>query len=348
MPYRSMLLALSLIPISEAGPAGDGVDAPLAAQAQDANPLFTLQGGMGGGARGKVVFSPDSRLLAFTGDRGTIKLWEVATGKPVASYPAHDGAVFGLAFSPDGKRLALGCGEKVVKVVDALTGANAETFPGHEGSVWSVAFSPDGSRLASGGSDRIARVWDLRSGRETLALRGHTNSVCAVAFSLDGARLATGGFDSVIRVWDATTGRELRAMKKDGPAMAVAFKPDGGELAAAGFSSLGFWDTRSGKQRMRVDTSYSDGLAFTRDGRHIATSVAVPRGDDDQAGRRVVLYDASLGKEVLSLDRDFTPRRGVWYEVCDVAISPDGARLATASKDCKVKVWDLSRLHDQK
>ena len=55
-----------------------------------------------------VAFSPDGRTLATGSDDKTARLWEVASGKEIATLRGHESGVYFVAFSPDGRTLATG------------------------------------------------------------------------------------------------------------------------------------------------------------------------------------------------------------------------------------------------
>src|SRR5258707_10713778 len=56
-------------------------------------------------AIGSPAFSPDSKMLASASLDGTIRLWDVATGKELRSFPGQYAGGNIARFTPDGKAI---------------------------------------------------------------------------------------------------------------------------------------------------------------------------------------------------------------------------------------------------
>ena len=193
-------------------------------------PLHTLAGHhRGGPPRGvaAVAVSADGRRAVSGGDDGTVRVWDLATGKQIASASQrlwhwfarlHRRSVRSLSVSADGRCAVSGGDDGTVRVWDLDSGAPLHTLAGHQPTAgWAVAVSADGRRAVSGGRyDGTVRVWDLDSGAPLHTLAGHHRGVAAVAVSADGRRAVSGGeVDGTVRVWDLEQGVALASFASD-------------------------------------------------------------------------------------------------------------------------------------
>jgi WD40 repeat protein len=195
-----------------------------------------------------VAFSPDAKTLASGGDHGTVRLWDVATGKSRATLEGQDGPI-------SGETIASGRDKGMVRLWDVATGKTRATLEGHVLEVHAVAFSLDGRILASGGVDGTVRLWDAATGQARATLEGHKRGVFAVAFSSDGRTLASGGGDGTVRLWDVATGKTRATLEgHEGRVLAVAFSPDAKTLASGGdHGTVRLWDVATGKSRATLE-----------------------------------------------------------------------------------------------
>ena len=63
-----------------------------------------------------MTFSPDGTTLASASPDHTVRLWDLATSRPIGA--PLTGQVTSVAFSPDGKTLAAGSADRTVRLWD--------------------------------------------------------------------------------------------------------------------------------------------------------------------------------------------------------------------------------------
>jgi WD40 repeat protein len=284
-----------------------------------------------------MAFSPDGCLLSSASVQQNVD---------------HNRLVMSVAFSPDGRLLASASFQQEVKVWDPATGAVLWERQ-NQGRV--VAFSPDSQLLAVGGDGGVVTLCAARKGDKVGSFQAHgRNPVVSLEFGLtrDGPRLASAAPDEGLKVWRLNRTRDKapfayeglevwRAERtKDGPPFpphglgewvirSVAFSPDGNRLAAA--------DTMGNVAVFEAGTGRLF-CSFQEPGREIRCVTFNPTGNYLAAAVltecRVKVWDLDQRKELYVLS-------GHTSWVNSITFTPDGERLASASRDQTVKVWDL-------
>jgi WD40 repeat protein len=280
----------------------------------------------------RAVFSPDERRILTASADGTVRLWEVETGKELRRF-RQPGQIFDAAFSPDGRRILAGSGEEgdeCVHLWDLDTGEE-RLFKGHTGPVAGVLFTPDGSQALSSGYDRTIRVWDVKTGTELRRLEGNTAIVQFLSLSPDGRRLLSGSVDNIVRLWDVPTGKEIRSFNRHkGAVRNAVFSADGKRGLSGSFDrTLSLWDLETGREVRRLEghTWAVLWVAISPDGRYGLSGA----GDPDKTIR---LWDLDSEKEIYRLDNHTNG-------VTNVTFSADGRYCLSASYDKTVRLWRL-------
>lgn len=289
-----------------------------------------------------LAFDADGKKLASAGAHGdlTIKLWDLTTGKDLATLTGHKREITGVAFTPDGTTLASASLDRTVRLWDVAAGKEREPALHHSDMVWALAISPDGKTLAAGGSDSVVKFWDIKTGNEQGVSLAVGTGVRSVAFAPNGKTLAVtlGSVnDAKVQLWNLET-REVQTTLQGhqrGPEC-VAFNPDDNLLATGGHDrTVILWDVASGK---KLKTLYHEnlvqGVAFSADGRILASCDGLYNRPEEPG--EVKLWDVATRKGLLTLP----PHPGC---VFSVAFSPRGNILATACADGAIRLWDVRR-----
>jgi WD40 repeat protein len=158
-----------------------------------------------------VVYSPDMTMFATGGWDGPnfdseskIKIWDLKTGKLVATLKGHTNGVRCLAWTPDGKTLISGSNDYSIRTWNTSNWKQIAVFDGHTSLVYNIAISPNGRILASASYDNTARLWNLDNNQPINSPLNHTRRVTVVSFSADGKLLATGCDDLNAYTWDVS------------------------------------------------------------------------------------------------------------------------------------------------
>lgn len=234
-----------------------------------------------------------------------------------------------------GNRALITDDHKRVGVWDIATGSKLRDLGTHGSKASCVAAS--GDRACSAGFDGTVNVYDLRSYTLARTFRGHLDGTTApgvevwvVALSADGRRALSATNGGQILLWDADSGSILKEFRyPDEPVGGLAFVPGDAKsfVSGHGHGTMCLWD---------VDAPAEPVRQFPHGNSHPVNSVAVtPAGTAVSASfdMTLVVWDLRGGNEVRRL-KEHTDL--VWR----VAASPRGTRIASASEDGTIKVWD--------
>jgi WD40 repeat protein len=275
-------------------------------------------------------FSADGKTVSALAPEGRVHTFDAATGRPGKVVELPDPAGRAVFWDPVARRAAVLFGEDELelRVFDGDTGNAVGKVPvpaNADGA--GVAFCPtDPDRVAvfCRGSVLVARA---ATGKpvNTLVIGKPADAPGGGAVSPDGRLVAVTGWP--LAVWEVGTGKKRLGF--DVVPSGAAFSPDGRYLAAwdVGGGPVSVFDLRVGVLVRRFAAAGTEVVvAFAPDGKRVAVG----------AGVAVSVWDVATGEEVSR----FEGQDGV---LTGVAWSPDGARLASASIDGTVVVWDATR-----
>ncbi|MBL8213958.1 MAG: caspase family protein [Bryobacterales bacterium] len=199
------------------------------------------------GAIHAVTFSSDGSQVASAAADGTIRLWDVATGKEtklmrigladtIVNLANERSQSFrALLFLPNGKLMAGGTDRRVT-VWDPAAGKIERSYTiGFADTVTALRLSPDGKWFVAGCADGSVRLHKLEGASTQFDIVNPRLPVHALSFSPDGRWLAIGLQSSNVERRSASDGRALRQFKGvGGDVHDVAFSPDGSLFATGG------------------------------------------------------------------------------------------------------------------
>ena len=157
-----------------------------------------------------IRFSRSGAVLLVAGGRpvqnGIAVLFDVKSGKRLATIGDEVDTVFAADISPDERRVVIGGSGRVAKVFFTEDGKLNHTLIKHSDWITTVAYSPDGKLLATGDRTGNIHLWDADNGGVVLSLSEHKGALRAMAWRSDSKVLASCGEDGLIIWWDVTTG----------------------------------------------------------------------------------------------------------------------------------------------
>jgi WD40 repeat protein len=288
-----------------------------------------------------VGFLPDGKTVFSAGNDNAVRLWNLESRQQIGLL-AHEYPVTGVDCSPDGHWMVTSSESGMEKdpliLWDLATRREAAVLTTN---FWlrpkSALFSPDSQLLAFVAIYEGIRLWNMQTLQEVtnITVNFRIPSASGLAFSPDGQTLAYNeNLDGDIALYDIPR-RRTREQRLKGHTWFVsmlAFTPDGRILASGGLDrTIKLWDVAQGRQQAAF-TNYADGVANLRMSRD---------------GNKLV-FAATAGLQQLTVQETLTGKvldqlRGHTKPLSDAKFSLDGRVLLSSSWDGSVRVWDAAR-----
>jgi WD40 repeat protein len=315
------------------------------------------------GRKAMIIFSPSGDLVAMSGTKGTITIWETKTGTLKATLSGGKDGIDGFAFAPDGRTAATrDYVDKDVRLWEVETWKERALLTGRKRNLETklkanrtfeeefgmVPFSHDGSRILSEREDDLVTVWDVASGKEQATLNHDTRDSGAkevfkvmftggtrhflwlqTDFSNDGRWIFTVNGDKSAKIWDTSTGQLKANITNSERIYRAGFSPDSSVLITVEQQGgMKLWDVETGKLKAQIASkgfleNLMKSFEFSPDGKYVATYFL---GDTR-------IWNATNGEPRFKLTGSGNG---------DASFSPGGRWIATAGGGSGVaaKIWN--------
>jgi WD40 repeat protein len=290
-----------------------------------------------------IASSLDGRYLATASDDGTARIWDASNGRLISVLAGGGASLTAVQFAP-GDGLALTVDSRgMVRIWDTGVGEPVTELQGiPHGQTLALGFTSSGRRIfgahlvsSTGASAKVTSVsavfWNARSGRLAgkIALPGIASSTihCAANFSLAGAEAYYSGSNCGLpppsNLALAVPVQRLRYSQPFTEILALAVSPDGRYLAYARARSVALLTTGGRRAAALPVAATPTGLSFAVRGNLIVMT--------DTA---IYVWKPLSGQRPVMLPQSSAP--------LDVALSASSDRLAVATANGTVTVWDTT------
>ena len=288
-----------------------------------------------------IAISADGERFVSGSADSELRVWS-RQGTLLRTLRGHGSPVRGLAFSPEGTEVA-GAGADGFVRLWQVDNEFVQPLYGHQEVLWNVAYAPSSSPLSSQFATtartevrlwdemgRLLREFDELGSQNLYSLTFHPQRDQLLVGNANGWIYQINTQNEVIQSWQA----------HDLAIWGLSYHPNGAWLVSGGDDGrIHLWQERqSGELTLHQTIMASESriwdLAFSPDGSYVALS--------NLAGE-VKLWEWETTADEGERSRlQGTPAQvlvGHDTEVWGIAISPDSEKIASASRDGRLKIW---------
>ncbi|OJA17694.1 hypothetical protein AZE42_06715 [Rhizopogon vesiculosus] len=266
---------------------------------------------------------------------------------PVKTLEDHEDFIQSMAYFPDGKRIISGSDDKTARQWDMQAGKEIKKERDVcQWEVRAVAVSRNGRWvvIAGGNDDHTElKACEIETGIMK-TFRGHSQEIKCIDISPDSTLLASGSRDETVRIWSLVTGKLIAGpFEGVGFMGAIRFSQDSKKLAVSSEvgNGLDVWDVQTQKSDVMFQGKGTMTPAVTQVPLFWTNreTILTAFNFTDHGPITIYEFDASTLKTV------GTSFEGHTDIINSIALSFDGALLASSSRDNTIKLWDFESRH---
>jgi WD40 repeat protein len=281
-----------------------------------------------------MIFSPTNHI-PIVSQPYLIKSVVIADPSVREFAPAFVREHFTAVWSPNGSNIAVGYGERI-SIYDHDLSLLQEIQVGC--CIRSISWCNNDLIAMVFWNENYITLLDVSQGINVGVLRGHNAYVHAIDRSPDGSKLASKSTVFTIKIWDLFSLQEVRTISAWNASgrntqawVSVAWNPDGTQIASPSSNNIKIWNFSSGEELSNSLWLSESGSLTDLDWHPHSNEIAYASRLSPNTG----IWDQLIQNESTWI-------KGHNSDVFSVAWNHDGSKLASASKDTTIKIWEYN------
>jgi len=174
----------------------------------------------------EICLTSDSRFCMSASWDGSVRFWNIATGKTIQKLIGHQKDVYSIAVSADDRQFMTGGLDNQIKVWNTK-GQCKHTIDKnqHTDAVSCVKFyhGQKNPIVVTASWDKSIKIWDNLYMSLMYTFTGHKAQINSIDMVQNSSYLASGSRDGTIMVWDLVNGKFLTSSDCESPVNVVLF-----------------------------------------------------------------------------------------------------------------------------
>jgi WD40 repeat protein len=162
-----------------------------------------------------IAISPDYRTVASSGEDGSIKLWDIESGRIIRNLEGYINPALAVEVMPDGQHMLLGSQGELMTMWDLTTGHLVRTFD-RSYDVSHIDVSPDGRYLITTSPDtKFAKLWNFNSGNIVKTFIEKNENIIWAKFDEDPEYVMAATENGEVKLWSVKDNKIKKKLKEN-------------------------------------------------------------------------------------------------------------------------------------